>query len=74
MPVSDEMATEAFQRGWAVTLGGRIAHFWIRKPGTNSARTACRPKKIIPVRLGNGQTGLFHSGDFPHCAQCARSR
>lgn len=71
MPVSDDMVGESFARGWALKFGGQVAHFWIRRPGGNAARAACNSSKIVPIRLGNGQTGLFRPGDFPRCARCA---
>lgn len=71
--VSGDMVGEEFKRGWALRLGDTFSHFWIRRPNADAAVRACNKKRVVRVRLNNGQTGLFFAGDFPDCARCARA-
>ena len=71
MPMSGEGLSEGFKEGWALCLRQDKAHWWKRTPGDDAASMACAPK-VRPVRLVNGQLGLFEPGDFPKCGNCAR--
>lgn len=69
--VSGEMVSEVFTLGWAIRAGNfNVAHIWLRIPGGDIALARCRPTKFTPIRLTNGQVGLFHPGNFPLCKRC----
>jgi len=64
---------ETFQRGWALKIHSYgAAHIWRRRPNGIGASALCRPNKIEPLRLNNGQIGLLHAGGWDRCKVCER--
>lgn len=62
---------EDFSAGWAMRLfSDRRFHRYRRDPDGLTGWALCRPRKIVKLRLANGQPGLFIDGDFPLCKRC----